>query len=113
MAVVAKLSNVRISPQKARLVADQIRGLQVGKADHILTFGKQKAAKIMQKVLRSALANAENNNGMDVDTLKVFRVFVDAGPISKRFSPRARGRADRIIKRTSHITLMVADESEE
>lgn len=110
MRVAAKHRYARISPQKARLVADQIRGLSVERAAEILTFSTKKAAKLMKKVLDSAIANAEHNNGADIDELKVTTVCVDQGSVYKRIQPRAKGRADRILKRTSHITVMVGDE---
>jgi len=106
----AVLRFVRVSPQKARLVADQVRGLPVDKALNTLKFSNRKAADIIRKVLESAIANAENNLGADVDELKVSEIFVDGGPTMKRIKPRAKGRADRILKRTSHITIRVADE---
>ncbi|MGD8379801.1 MAG: 50S ribosomal protein L22 [Gammaproteobacteria bacterium] len=110
MQVSAKLKYARISAQKCRLVADQIRGKSVGQALQILSFSPKKAAHIVRKVLESAIANAENNNGADVDELKVFRVYVDEGPTLKRWRARAKGRANSIFKRTSHITVNVADE---
>jgi large subunit ribosomal protein L22 len=109
MATAAKLRYARISAQKVRLVADQIRGLPVDKAINILTFSNKKAAVLVKKVLDSAIANAENNDGADIDELKVQTIFVDEGPSFKRVTPRARGRANRIVKRTSHITIMVAE----
>ncbi len=109
MEVAARLRFARISPQKGRLVADQIRGLPVGKALEILTFSPKKGAELMKKVLESAIANAEHNEGADVDELSVKTVFVDQGPTMKRISPRAKGRANRILKRTSHITVAVGD----
>ncbi|MFI0400127.1 MAG: 50S ribosomal protein L22 [Thiolinea sp.] len=109
MEVAARLRFARISPQKGRLVADQIRGLPVGKALEILTFSPKKGAELIKKVLESAIANAEHNNGADVDELSVKTVFVDQGPTMKRISPRAKGRANRILKRTSHITVAVGD----
>ncbi|AYV12001.1 MULTISPECIES: 50S ribosomal protein L22 [Shewanella] len=109
MEVLAKHRFARTSPQKARLVADQIRGLPVSKALEILTFSPKKAAVLVKKVLDSAIANAEHNQGADIDELKVGKVFVDEGPTMKRIMPRAKGRADRIMKRTSHITVVVSD----
>jgi large subunit ribosomal protein L22 len=109
MQTVAKLKFVRLSPQKARLVADQVRGKPVGQALQILKFSDKRAAGIVRKVLESAIANAEHNNGADVDELKVAAIMVDEGPAMKRLRPRAKGRADRILKRTSHITVHVAD----
>lgn len=110
MQTVAKLRYAHLSPQKGRLVADQIRGLPVEKALDTLTFSNKKAADLIKKVLDSAIANAENNEGADIDELKVKAVCVDEGPVMKRIQPRAKGRANRIIKRTSHITVTVADE---
>ncbi|WP_394132526.1 50S ribosomal protein L22 [Shewanella maritima] len=109
MEVLAKHRFARTSAQKARLVADQIRGLPVSKALEILTFSPKKAAVLVKKVLDSAIANAEHNEGADIDELKVGKVFVDEGPTMKRIMPRAKGRADRILKRTSHITVVVSD----
>jgi large subunit ribosomal protein L22 len=109
MEVEAKLKFARISPQKARLVADQIRGLPVDKATTLLDFSVKKAAVLLKGVLNSAIANAENNFGADIDELRVSTVYVDEGPTIKRIRPRAKGRADRILKRTSHITVMVSD----
>lgn len=105
----AKLTYARISPQKCRLVADQIRGLPVEQALQLLTFSPKKGAGIVKKVLESAIANAEHNDGADIDELKVSRIFVDQGPTLKRMRARAKGRGNRILKRTSHITVMVAD----
>ena len=109
MQALAKHKFARSSAQKARLVADQIRGLAVGKALDVLTYSPKKAAELVKKVLLSAIANAEHNEGADIDALKVKTVFVDEGPSMKRIKPRAKGRADRIVKRTSHITVVVAD----
>ncbi len=106
----AKLKAASISPQKVRLVADQVRGLDVEKALELLAFSSKKAARILKKVLESAIANAEHNDGADIDELKVSTVFVDAGPVAKRIRPRAKGRANRILKRTSHITVCVSDQ---
>ena len=105
----AKLRFAKLSAQKGRLVADQIRGLPVDQALDILAFSKKKGADLMKKVLDSAIANAENNEGADIDELKVAAVFVDEGPTMKRIRARAKGRATRILKRTSHITVTVAD----
>lgn len=105
----AKLRHARISAQKARLVADLIRGKSVDAASEILTFCNKKAAKLIKKVLDSAIANAEHNQGADIDELKVKKICVDEGPTFKRLHARARGRADRILKRTCHITVMVSD----
>lgn len=109
MATTAKLRQARITPQKARLVADQIRGLPVDKAINLLTFSNKKAAALIKKVLESAIANAEHNDGADVDELKVKTIMVDEGPIFKRWMPRARGRANQIFKRTSHVTVVVEE----
>lgn len=109
MQVSAKHRYARISPQKARLVADQVRGLPVDKALTLLKFSNKKAAELVRKVLESAVANAEHNDGADIDELKVSSIFVDQGPTMKRMRARAKGRGNRIIKRTSHITVTVAD----
>ena len=103
----AILRGVRISPQKARLVADQVRGLPVGRATDLLKFSDKKAAHLVKKVLLSAVANAENNLGADVDELKVASIMVDEGPRLKRMHARAKGRGSRILKRTAHITVVV------
>ncbi|MCK5499499.1 MAG: 50S ribosomal protein L22 [Gammaproteobacteria bacterium] len=109
MSTSAKLTNTRLSPQKMRLVADQVRGLPVERAIDVLTFSNKKAAAIIKKVLESAIANAEHNDGADIDELKISEILVDAGPTMKRLRPRARGRADRIIKRTSHVKVTVSE----
>jgi large subunit ribosomal protein L22 len=98
-----------ISAQKCRLVADQIRGLPVDGALTVLSFSPKKASAMLKKLLESAIANAEHNDGADIDELKVSRVQVDEGPMYKRSMPRARGRMNRILKRTSHITIAVSD----
>lgn len=109
MEVAAILRGARGSAQKVRLVADQIRGKRVEEALDILNFSDKKAAAVVKKVLESAIANAEHNEGADVDALKVSTIFVDVGTTLKRIKPRAKGRADRILKRTCHITVKVAD----
>jgi len=109
MEVAAKLRGAQLSAQKARLVADQIRGQHVEKALDILAFSPKKGADIIKKVLESAIANAEHNEGADVDELRVSTIFVDEGLTMKRIKPRAKGRADRILKRSCHITVKVAD----
>jgi len=109
MNVTAKLYEVRISAQKARLVANQVRGKNVGDALNLLSFSNKKAAKFVKSVLESAIANAEHNEGADIDDLKIFSIFVDEGRSLKRMMPRAKGRSDRIIKRSCHITVNVAD----
>ena len=105
----AILRSARISAQKARLVADLVRGMPVGKAANVLEYTNKKAAHMVRKVLLSAVANAENNLGADVDELKVSRIFVDEGPTMKRMHARAKGRGSRILRRTSHITVVVGD----
>jgi len=107
---VAKLKHARISPQKARLVADQIRGMGVDQAINLLTFSTKKGADIIKKILESAIANAEHNDGADIDELIVSTIHVDEGPLFKRFRARAKGRGNRILKRTSHITLAVEEQ---
>lgn len=109
MEVSAKLTGAQISPQKVRLIADQIRGKSAEDALDILTFSNKKASDIVLKILNSAIANAEHNEGADVDELRVSSVFVDEGRTLKRLRPRAKGRADRILKRSCHITVKVAD----
>jgi large subunit ribosomal protein L22 len=110
MQVSATAKRLRLSPQKARLVVDLVRGKPVGEALEILTFSTQKAAGLVRKVVESAIANAENNEAADVDELKISQIFVNEGLRMKRIKPRAKGRADRIVKRTSHITVTVTDE---
>jgi large subunit ribosomal protein L22 len=110
MQVSATAKRVRVSPQKARLVVDLVRGKPVSDALDILGFSAQKAAGLVRKVVESAIANAENNNGADIDELKIAQIFVNEGVVMKRIKPRAKGRADRIVKRTSHITVTVTDE---
>ena len=109
MEVSAKLKGAQISAQKARLVADQVRGRHVDEALELLEFSPKKASKLIKKLLDSAIANAENNEGADVDELIISSVFVDEGRTMKRLRPRAKGRADRIFKRSCHITLMVSN----
>jgi large subunit ribosomal protein L22 len=109
MQAVATLKYARISAQKARLVADLIRGRHVEEALSTLAFSTQKGAKLIKQVLESAIANAEHNAGADIDELKVAAIQVNEGPTMKRVMPRAKGRANRIMKRTSHITLTVAE----
>ena len=110
MEVGATLRYARISPQKCRLVADQIRGKSVAEALQILQFSAKKAAGLVNKVLESAIANAEHNHGADIDELKVSTIYVDGAPFFTRYRARAKGRGNRIIKRNSHITIKVADE---
>ncbi|MEY4193671.1 MAG: hypothetical protein RLZZ226_39 [Pseudomonadota bacterium] len=109
MGTVAKMINARISAQKCRLVADQIRGLQVSSAINILAFSTKKSAKIIQKVLVSAISNAMHNDGYDADDLKVESIQVDEGMSLKRMSARAKGRANRITRRCCHITINVSE----
>ncbi len=99
----------RSSAQKTRLVADQVRGMPVQKALDLLQFSPRKAAGLIRKVVLSAVANAVNNESLDPDTLFISKITVDEGPSLKRIMPRAKGRADRIVKRTSHITVCVAN----
>lgn len=101
---------IRISPQKARLIADLIRGKDVASAINTLRFMPKKGARIMRKVVESALANASQNESIDVDTLYVKKIFIDGGPMLKRIMPRAQGRATRILKRTSHITVVLDEQ---
>ena len=109
MQVTAKLRYARISPQKCRLVANTVRGKGVGNALATLKFMPKKGARLVLKVLESAIANAENNLGADIDELKVTRIEIDTAPVLKRFAARAKGRGNRIVKRNSHITLEVGD----
>ncbi|HJX20095.1 MAG TPA: 50S ribosomal protein L22 [Steroidobacteraceae bacterium] len=109
MQVTSKLRYARISPQKCRLVAEVVRGQTVGNAIATLRYLPKKGAKLVRKVLESAVANAEHNHGADVDELKVALIHVDAAPQLKRFAARAKGRGARILKRNSHITIGVSD----
>ena len=110
MKVTSTLRYARISPQKTRLIIDMIRGSNVLQAMKLVQFLPQKAAKIVRKILDSAVANAENNFGLDIDDLKVTRAFVNEAPTLKRFRARARGRGTRILKRNSHITIELTDD---
>ncbi len=110
MRVSAVLRGTHMSAQKGRLVADQIRGLPVDQALNILAFSPKKGAAVIKKVLESAIANAEHNDGADIDELKVATITVDEGPSMKRFMARAKGRGNRIIKQTCHIVVTVGDE---
>ena len=109
MQVSARLKGAKLSAQKARLVADQIRGKGVEEALELLNYSTKKGAAVIKKVLNSAIANAEHNEGADVDELKVSTICVDEGMTMKRIMPRAKGRADRILKRSCHIIITVAD----
>ncbi len=110
MHVAATLKYARISPQKCRLVADQIRGHSVAEALTLLRFSPKKASDMLYKVLESAIANAEHNHGADIDELKVAAIEVNGAPFFSRYRARAKGRGNRILKRNSHITITVADE---
>ena len=105
MEVAAKLKGARLSAQKARLVADQVRGRPVGEALGLLDFSNKKAAVLLRKLLNSAIANAENNNNADIDKLSIKSIIVNQGMRLKRIKPRARGRADRIQKRNCHVNI--------
>ncbi|MXP66512.1 50S ribosomal protein L22 [Pantoea sp. Nvir] len=109
METIAQHRHARSSAQKVRLVVDLIRGEKVSQALEILTYTNKKAALLVKKVLESAIANAEHNDGVDIDDLKIAKIFADEGPSMKRITPRAKGRADRVLKRTSHITVVVSD----
>jgi large subunit ribosomal protein L22 len=109
MQVDAKLYGAKLSAQKGRLVADMVRGQKVDRALNILAFTPKKAAQIIKKVLESAIANAEHNNGADIDELKVTQILVEKGPVLKRFHARAKGRGNRVLKHTCHVFLTVGD----
>ena len=109
MQVQAKIRGARLSAQKARLVADQVRGRQVEEAIDLLTYSTKKGADVIRKLLNSAIANAEHNEGADVDELKISEICVDEGMTMKLIMKRAKGRADRILKRSCHISITVAD----
>ena len=109
MQVNAKLYGAKLSAQKGRLVADMVRGQKVDRALNILAFTPKKGAVIIKKVLESAIANAEHNNGADIDELRVTRIFVEKGPVLKRFHARAKGRGNRVLKHTCHVFLSVGD----
>jgi large subunit ribosomal protein L22 len=113
MKVRAQAKYIRQSPYKVRRVLDLVRGLPVEEAEHLLRHVNRRAAEPVTKVLKSAVANAEHNHALDALDLVVAEAFADEGPTLKRFRPRARGRATRINKRTSHITIVVADRNEE
>lgn len=107
---IAQHKHARSSAQKLRLVADLIRGKKVSHAINILSYTNKKSAKLIKKVLESAIANAEHNNGVDIDYLKISKIFINNGPSMKRVMPRAKGRSDQILKRTSHIVVIVSDQ---
>ncbi len=104
--------NARISPLKARIVANIVRGMNAEKAQFTLDYSPQKAAKMLGKVLKSALSNAEHNHNLDVDGMKIHTIEVNEARSLKRISPRAKGRADRIVKRNSHLTIILAEAQE-
>tara|TARA_B100001750_G_C15495244_1_gene593708 strand:- start:1823 stop:2164 length:342 start_codon:yes stop_codon:yes gene_type:complete len=112
MDIQAILKYQRISAQKCRLVADSVRGLKIDRALEFLNFTNKKASKIILKVLKSAISNAEVNNSVDIDDLRIKNVLVNQGPTAKRHIPRARGRVNEILKRSSHITVVVTDGKE-
>ena len=109
MNTTAQLRGVRLSAQKGRLVADQIRGMPVGRALDLLAFSPKKGAKIIRKVLESAIANAEHNDGADIDELKITQICVEKGPVLRRFAARAKGRGAAILKPSCHIFVTVGD----
>lgn len=112
MEVKAKARFIRISPRKARKVVDVVRGKDVANAISILKFLNQRGAKVVEKLIKSVKSNAENNNALAADKLYIKKIYVDAGPSMKRFLPRAHGRATTILKRTSHITVVVEEKEE-
>ena len=109
MEIRAKARFVRISPQKIRLIMGQVRGKKVEEALNLLSFAPQRGARILKKLLDSAVANAQQNADMDVDALYIATVYADEGPTLKRWRPRAQGRATRIMKRTSHLTVILGE----
>lgn len=109
MDTIAKYRYIRSSAQKLRLVVDMVRGKKVSQALNILNYTNKKSAFLVKKTLESAISNAEHNDGLNIDYLKITKIFVDTGPSMKRIMPRAKGRSDRIIKRTSHLTIVVSD----
>ena len=113
MEVAAKLKYARLSAQKCRLVCDQVRGMPVDRALDLLKFSTKKAAAMIKKVLESAIANAEHNQGADIDELKIAKIFADQGASAKRMSARAKGRGVRILKPTCHITVIVSDQEKQ
>lgn len=111
MEISAKFIRAGVSAQKARLVADQVRGLSAGAAVELLRFSPKSAAKLVKKAVDSAIANAEHNAGLDSDDLVIKTIFVNDGPVMKRFHARARGRGCQILKRSCHINVIVSDEN--
>jgi large subunit ribosomal protein L22 len=110
MQVAAKLKFARMSPQKCRLVCDQVRGLPIDRALDVLKFSRKQAAAVLKKVLDSAIANAEHNHGADIDELKIATIYADQGPTYKRMQAKAKGRGARILKPTCHVTIILSDE---
>ncbi len=110
MEVSAKLKFTRMSPQKCRLVCDQIRGLPIERALDILKFSRKRVAVVLKKLLDSAIANAEHNYGADIDELKVAKIYADQGPTYKRMQAQAKGRGTQILKPTCHITVILSDQ---
>ena len=110
MRVSATAKRLKVSPRKARLVVDLVRGLPVDRALDVLAFSTQKSAGLVRKVVESAIANAESREGADIDELRIAEIYVNKGVTMKRIRPRAKGRADRIFKRSSHVTVTVTDE---
>lgn len=110
MEVAAKLKFARLSPQKCRLVCDQIRGLPIDRALDVLKFSRKKVAVVLKKLLDSAIANAEHNHGADIDELKVSKIYADQGPTYKRMEAKAKGRGARILKPTCHITVVLSNQ---
>ncbi|WWP00340.1 MAG: 50S ribosomal protein L22 [Candidatus Dasytiphilus stammeri] len=110
MQTIARYHNAVSSAQKMRLIADQIRGQKVSYALNILNYNKKKAAGIIKKVLESAIANSEHNDGAEIDNLKISKIFIDKGSTIKRSFFRAKGRTDRILKHRSHITIIVSNQ---
>lgn len=110
MEIIARCRYIRSSAQKLRLVVNMVRNKKASQALGILNYTNKKASFLVKKVLESAVANAEHNDGLNVDSLKILKIFVDNGPSIKRIMPRAKGRSDRIIKRTSHLTIILSDQ---
>jgi large subunit ribosomal protein L22 len=110
MQVAAKLKFARLSPQKCRLVCDQVRGLPIERALDVLKFSRKRSAAVLKKLLDSAIANAEHNHGADIDELKIATIYADQGPTYKRMQAKAKGRGARILKPTCHVTIVLSDE---
>ncbi|URJ23053.1 50S ribosomal protein L22 [Blochmannia endosymbiont of Camponotus sp. C-003] len=109
METIARCRYIRSSAQKLRLVANTVRGKKVSQALDILKYTNKKSAELVKKTLESAIANAEHNDNLDINNLKIIKIFVDNGPTIKRIMPRAKGRSDKIMKRTSHLTIVVSN----